>query len=126
MAGVEDTTDFDALEREVLDAFVRPGDPEAVDRLYSDEFFSINADGSTSDKQDAIDIVDEGVFPTSETVENDDTMVRRFGDTVVITGRSQWINPDDAPTVTVRHTQIWYKEDGTWQLVGWQGTPVPG
>lgn len=124
MPGDEDITTFHRLQRQLFDAFTLPGDPTVVDQLYSEDFFSINADGSTSDKQGAIEMVDEGVFPTSEEVQVEETMVRRFGDSAVVTGRSRWINSDPDPTVTVRHSQIWVQEDGEWQLVGWQGTPI--
>lgn len=121
MATEDELHNLEALQREVFDAFEQPGDAEAIDRLYSTEFLAINADGSTSTKEDAKEIVNAGVFPVSETVTNDETEVRVFGDTAVVTGRSVW---EGEQTVTVRHTQIWAKEDGESQMVGWQGTPV--
>ena len=118
----EDTTrQLAALQRDVFDAFEQPGDAEAIEQLYSDQFLAINADGSTSTKEEAKEIVESGVFPVSETVENDETQVREFGDTAVVTGRSVW---EGEQTATVRHTQIWTKEGGEWQMVGWQGTLV--
>ena len=114
------------LQREFFDACELPGDEETIDRLYSDEFFSINADGSTSTKQDALEFFEAGQFPVSESVTYDETRVRRYGDAAIVTGRSKWANPDPGLTTVVRHTQIWAKQDGHWQLEGWQGTPVEG
>ena len=112
------------LEREVFDAFELPGDAEAIDRLYSEDFLAINADASYSDKQEAVEIVEAGWYV--EEIINDETRVRQFGDTAVITGRSKYVDPEGDRTSVVRHTMIWVKEDGRWQMVGWQGTPLPG
>lgn len=113
---------FRKMEREIFDAFEAPGDEETIERRYGDDFLAINADGSVTDKTEAVEIVEAGQFPVSETVANDESQVRRFGDTVVVTGRSQWITEE--VTADVRHTQIWTKRDERWQMVGWQGTPV--
>lgn len=114
---------FRELEREVFDAFELPGDAETIESLYSSDFHSINADGSVTTKEEAVDIVDAGRFPVSDTVTNDETWVRRFGDVAVVTGRSKWVLEGDL-TAVVRHTQLWAKQEGQWQMVGWQGTPV--
>lgn len=121
MSTEEETPRIEALERELFDAFEEPGDGEAVDRLYSDDFLAINADGSISTKEEAIEIIEAGVFPVSERITNDETTVRQFGDTAIVTGRSEW---QGDRTALVRHTQIWTKDDDRWQMVGWQGTPV--
>lgn len=114
------------LEREIFDAFELPGDSSAIERLYHEDFLSINADGSTSTKQEVVEIVEQGVFPVSEEVSNEDALVRRFGDIAIITGRSEFVDPADELTTEVAHTQTWVNEDGQWQMVGWQGTPVEG
>lgn len=113
---------FRGMEREIFDAFEAPGNEEAIERLYGDDFLAINADGSVTSKAEAVEIVEAGHFPVSDTVTTDESRVRRFGDTVVVTGRSQWVTEE--LTVDVLHTQIWTKRDGAWQMVGWQGTPV--
>lgn len=117
---------FRKLERELFDACEMPGDEEAIDRLYASDFLSINADGSYSDKQEALEVIEAGRFPVTEKIVNDETRVRRFGGTAVITGRSKWVDPEGERTTVVRHTQIWVWRDGDWQMVGWQGTPLPG
>ena len=114
------------LEREVFDASEMPADAEAFDRLYSEDFLSINADASYSDKQDALELIEAGRFLGVEEIINDETRVRQFGETAVITGRSKYVDPEEDRTSVVRHTMIWVKEDGRWQMVGWQGTPLPG
>lgn len=113
---------FRKLEREIFDAFEAPGDGDTIDRLYGEDFLSINADGSTSDKTETVETVEAGRFPVSESVSNGESRVRRFGDAAVVTGRSKWTTEE--MTVDVRHTQIWAKQDDRWRLVGWQGTPV--
>lgn len=113
---------FRKMEREIFDAFEAPGDEETIERLYGDDFLAINADGSVTDKTEAVEIVEAGQFPVSETVSNDESQVRRFDGTVVVTGRSRWAT--EAVTAAVRHTQIWTKQDDGWKMVGWQGTPL--
>lgn len=121
-----DEEELRELQREFFEACELPGDVETIDRLYSEDFFSINADGSTSVKGDVLETFNEGRFPVSESVTFDETNIRRYGDIAIITGRSTWANPDPDLTTVVRHTQTWVNEDGGWQLVGWQGTPIPG
>ena len=124
LAGDYDEEFFKQLERELFDTWELPGDTEVIERMYSEDFLSINADASYSDKQGAIDMVESAVFPVSEEIINDETRLRQFGDTVVQTGRSKWVDPDGELTGWIRHTLIWVHKDDRWQLVGWQGTPV--
>ena len=121
-----DEEELRELQREFFEACELPGDVQTIDRLYSEEFFSINADGSTSVKEDVLETFEEGRFPVSESVTFDETKIRQYEDTAIITGRSTWTNPDSDLTTVVRHTQTWVREDGRWQLVGWQGTPIAG
>lgn len=113
-------------QREFFGACELPGDVKTIDRLYSEGFFSINADGSTSVKEDVLEIFEAGQFPVSESVTFDETKIHQYDDVAIITGRSKWANPDPDLTTVVRHTQTWVREDGRWQLVGWQGTPIAG
>jgi hypothetical protein len=73
-----------------------------------------------------VEVVEAGRFPVVEEVVNDETRVRLFGETAMVTGRSKWVDPEGEGTGVVRHTMIWVKEDGRWQMAGWQGTPLPG
>lgn len=67
---------FHNLERELFDAWEEPGDAEAIERLYSDSFLSINADGSHSTKEEAVEVIDADQFPVCESIENNETKVR--------------------------------------------------
>lgn len=107
----------------MFDTFELPGDAETNERLHSSDFLSINVDGSITTKEQAVEIVDTGWFPVSETVTNDETRVRRIGNVAIVTGRSKWVFEDEL-TAVVRHTQLWTKQDGHWRMVGWRGTPV--
>ncbi len=118
------------LEREWFDAFVHR-DIAALDRLMADDYFSTNAAGEFHNKKEVLAWVEAGSFAVSS-YETADFLVRVYGDTAVVTGRSTWkgqikgqehLQGRDS-AVHVRHTQVWVKRQGHWQVVAWQGTPI--
>ncbi len=96
---------------------------DIIDRLYASDFLSTNADGSVVNKQQWMEMLKAGLFPVDK-VASDDFHLRRYGDTALITGRSTYFK-DGRKVWEVRHTQVWVKLDDRWQLVSWQGTPLP-
>jgi len=114
---------FRGLERQMFDAMQLKPDLAAFDRIWADDFFSINHDGSTVDKQQTLAFLRAGKF-LADKITSDEFRLRRFGDTAIITGRSIYFFAGNK-VGDVRHTQVWAKLKGRWQLVGWQGTPIP-
>lgn len=114
---------FRQLEREMFDAFEGKPNLDALERLYSDDFFTINHDGKTANKQQTLEALRSGQFQIDK-IQNDEFLLRRCGDTAIITGRSIYFK-NEQKAGEVRHTQIWVKRSGRWQLLGWQGTAVP-
>lgn len=112
---------FRKLERGMFDAFEGKPNLKALGRLFADDYFSINADGKTANKQQAIEAVRRGYLQVDK-ITSEEFRLRRYGDTAVITGRSAYFK-DGQKIGEVRHTQIWVKRNGHWQLLGWQGTP---
>ena len=113
---------FRRLEREMFDATAGKPNPEAIDRLFADDYFSINHDGSAVNKQQLMAVLRSGQV-LAERITSDEFRLRRYGDTAVVTGRSAYF-AGGRKVGEVRHTQIWVRRRGRWQLVGWQGTPV--
>jgi hypothetical protein len=113
---------FRQLERQMFDATQGKADLAAFDRIWADDFFSINHDGSTVDKQQTLAFLRTGKF-LAEKITSDEFRLRRYGDSAVITGRSTYF-VGGQKVGDVRHTQVWIKRNGRWQLVGWQGTPI--
>ncbi len=114
---------FRKLEREMFDAFEGKPNLDALERFYADDFFTINADGKTANKQQSLEVLRSGQFQVDK-ITSDEFRLRRFGDMAVITGRSAYFK-NEQKVGRVRHTQIWVKRNGRWQLLGWQGTGVP-
>ena len=114
---------FRELERELFAAHEGTPDLAAIDRLYADDFLSTNADGRVVDKQGWIDLLRAGQFPVDK-ITTDDFRVRRYSDTAIVTGRSAY-HSGGKKIWEVRHTQVWASSNGRWQLVSWQGTPLP-
>lgn len=120
----QDEKMFRSLERSMFDAFEGKPDLEALGRLFADDYFSINADGSTANRQQAIEALRRGHLQVDR-ITSEEFLLRRSGDTAVVTGRSAYFK-DGKKIGDVRHTQIWIKRNGHWQLLGWQGTDSRG
>jgi uncharacterized protein (TIGR03067 family) len=62
-----------------------------------------------------------------ESLASDEIRVRLFGDTAVVTGRSTAKGKDQHGAIDDQRlwTRVFLRRDGRWQLVHYQGTPVP-
>lgn len=114
---------FRQLEREMFEAFEGEPNFDALERLYADDFFTINADGKTANKQQTLEALRSGQFQVDQ-ITSDEFRLRRFGNMAVVTGRSAYFKNGQIAG-EVRHTQIWIKRSGRWKLLGWQGTGTP-
>lgn len=114
---------FRNLEREMFAAHEGTPDLSTIDRLYADDFVSINADGRIVNKQEWLEMLRSGKFSV-EKIATAEFRVRRYSDTAVITGRSSYFS-SGSRLFDVRHTQIWVQMAGRWRMVGWQGTAAP-
>ena len=114
---------FMELEREMFAAHEGTPDLRAIERLYADDFFSINADGRVVDKPGWLAMLKAGQFPV-ETITTDEFKLRQYSGTAVVTGRSAYFHAGKK-LWQVRHTQVWTNLHDRWQFVSWQGTSVP-
>lgn len=115
--------EFRQLEKVMFEAVVQR-DLAAVARIWADDFLSTNHDATVVDKAQWIEAIRSGQWPPVDDIRSSDFRLRRFGGTAIITGRSDYFGKGQL-LGAVRHTQVWLKRKGRWQMVSWQGTPIP-
>lgn len=115
--------EFRQLEKAMFEAVVRR-DVTVVARIWADDFLSTNHDGTVVDKAQWIEAIRSAKWPPVDDIRASDFKLRRFGDTAIITGRSDYFISGQL-IGAVRHTQVWLQRKGRWQMVSWQGTPIP-
>ena len=121
-----------AAEREVLqakqkldDATTR-NDVDALDRIYGDDYLFVGYAGFLTNKEYQVEAFRSG-FMRIPGRTPEDVIVRVYGDTAVtITGRKQTATVGVRSGVNrqQRHTGVWVKRQGQWQLVSAQVTPI--
>ncbi len=109
------------LENEGREATLK-NDVAATERLLADNWINVNADGSVTTKAKLLELLKAGSF-TIQSIENDEVIMRVFGDAAVVTGRSttkrsgevarssraRFVSPASTPKITddgwlFRHT----------------------
>lgn len=107
------------VERQWLDAYEQH-DAAAMDRIVASDWMITYPDGSTSAKEQVMQLVKS---PRKEGMPapkffTEEVQARAYGDTVVLTGRivTQWPG-DDSNREQSRYTDTYVKRDGTWQVV---------
>lgn len=120
-----------AAEKELIDAenhwseVTVKGDVQALERLYADEYLSIDPAGATFTKAQDIDNVKSGNFKLA-TFKLDEMKVRVHGEVGVVTGRNTikatYMGKDISGAY--RFTDTFVKRAGRWQVLTTQGTAV--
>jgi ketosteroid isomerase-like protein len=101
------------------------GDAATLQRLYADEFTSIDQEGAVWNKAEDIGIDTNGWFRL-DSYRLEDMNVRVYGDLAVVTGRNTMKGTflGRAVMSQVRFTDVFVKRDGRWQCVTTQATPI--
>jgi hypothetical protein len=104
------------LETERNKALVA-GDIAAIDRLYSDDYTSA-VDNTFRTKSEVLADLKSGVLKLAAS-SNDETNVRVYGNTAVVTGKSTLKRTDRGTEINgqVYFTRVWVKQMGRWRLV---------
>jgi ketosteroid isomerase-like protein len=120
-----------AAEKELLDVeshwaeVTIKADVPALERLYADEYLSIDPAGATFTKAQDIDNVKSGNFKLA-TFKLDEMKVRVHGEVGVVTGRNTikatYMGKDISGAY--RFTDTFVKRAGRWQVMTTQGTAV--
>jgi ketosteroid isomerase-like protein len=101
-------------------------DIAANDRLLADNWLNINPDGSITTKARLLALLKDGSFKIMS-IENDEVMVRVYGDAAVVTGRSTTKRTGSGGEVLarqVRFTRVYAKSKGQWQVVSAHNTLI--
>lgn len=113
------------LEDESRVATVK-NDAAVIDRLLAHNWMNTNANGTVTTKAQLMALLKSGTFKIMS-IENDDVLVRVYGDTAIVTGRSTSSREGGEGAVVtrqVRFTRVWAKLAGRWQVVAAQTTPI--
>ena len=106
------------LEREWLEAG-RNKDVTTMDRILADDFIITFGDGSTRDKVEVMRRLHLGTKNPNEYDWTEDSKVRTYGDTAIITGKYMYkVQDKDKEMVSEsRYTDTYIKLNGRWQVV---------
>jgi ketosteroid isomerase-like protein len=114
--------------REWDEAYARR-DTEALSRILADDFIFTDAIGTVNNKaQYIMAVIKSPDITLIESVDSDDLIIRLYGDTAVIMGRS-WIRErprQPALRDLFRFTDVWVKRQVRWQVVASLVTRVTG
>lgn len=87
----------------------------------ADDFFTINADGVSADKQQSLADTLRLKMVEMSTVKILDRKIRVYGNVGITNGRAQaYVN--GTMVAEFLYTTIFVKKNGTWMYTGWQGT----
>ena len=93
------------------------GNKNVLDKLVADDFTETNRNGRVLSKSDML---------AEQAVQNlrvDDTQIRIYDDTAIVTGRASYISREGAAVAT-RFTRVWVRRKGNWQLVSHHGSTI--
>ena len=111
------------MEEDRVQAGVRK-DVAAISAVTAEDYVQIDLDGDVRDKAAALRRIEPAVIQLrSNTV--DQMVVRIFGDTAVVTGRSTptgTIDGKDFPPI--RYSRVYVRRGGHWQVVMFQMTRI--
>jgi ketosteroid isomerase-like protein len=111
------------LENEGREATLK-NDIEANDRLLADNWVNINPDGSITTKAKLMELLKDSPFRIMS-IDNDEVMVRVYGEAAVVTGRStskRASQGGEVITRQVRFTRTYAKIKEQWQVVSAHNT----
>ncbi|GAA5072931.1 nuclear transport factor 2 family protein [Lysobacter panacisoli] len=106
-----------ALDATWNDLRMKP-DVDGLDRLLADDWMLTHSDGRVQYKADYLDELRTSTR-RNQGIGNDDLRVRRYGDTMVVTGTSvqSGISNGQPWSGRFRFTRTWIKRDGQWRMV---------
>jgi ketosteroid isomerase-like protein len=97
---------------------IAANDAEAVGRFLADDWIIIDPDGGIIDKTRFLDVIKSGAL-THELMESDDSRVRIYGNTAMVTALTTTKGKFSGQSFTTqeRATDVFVKQNGRWQCV---------
>jgi len=113
-----------ALERQFGQAVIK-GDVEALERLVSDDWIIIGPEGKVIPKAGFLAVLESGAL-THSVMELDETRVRVYGGTALVTGRATATGAFQGQAFTTRErsTDVFVRQQGRWRCVLTQLTTI--
>jgi uncharacterized protein (TIGR02246 family) len=115
------------LNGEELDAFLHK-DPQAMARLWSDDFVVTNPLNKFVTKQQVLGMVESG-FLVITSFDREIEYLRVYGDIVIVAGGETVVwggkMPNAGKTEKLRFTAVWMKQAGRWQEIARHANIVP-
>lgn len=114
---VETDAELLALDATWNELRMKP-DVAGLDRLLADDWMLTHSDGRVQYKADYLDELRTSTR-RNQGIGNEDLRVRRYGDTMVVTGASvqSGISNGQPWSGRFRFTRTWVKRDGAWIMV---------
>ena len=121
-AAVEDQ--IKKMEKDRAAAVVK-ADVATLEKLTSDDYILINANGQLSDKATTMNGIKTGNIKLTSN-EVSDLNVRVYGNTAVVTGKANSKGTIGGREMKgpVMFTRVYVKNNGKWQSVAFQQTPI--
>ena len=103
-----------SLEEQFSQAIVK-NDAGAVGRFLADDWIIIDPDGGIIDRARFLGVIESGVL-THEMMKSDDTRVRIYGDTAIVTSLTTTRGKFSGQVFTTqeRATDVFVKQNGRW------------
>jgi uncharacterized protein (TIGR02246 family) len=115
------------LSAEEVDAFLH-NDPQAMARLWSDDFVVTNPLNKFVTKQQVLGMVESG-FLVIASFDREIEYLRVYGDIVIVAGAETVVwggkMPNAGRTEHLRFTAVWMKQAGKWQEIARHANIVP-
>jgi ketosteroid isomerase-like protein len=112
------------LEKQSRAAALR-GDPTFGERHFADDYMATSPRGAVRTKAEAMADLKSGDVKYTA-IDVDETKVRIYGDTAVMTGRATIKGMAQGQDISgqYRVTRVWAKQGGEWKLVAHQSTRI--
>ena len=117
--------EIERLESEWRQALIQ-NDVTTVNRLLSDDYLGVNANGTLETKADALALRRSGVVKIS-TIDPDNVKVHVYGDTAVVTSRVSVAGRDGDRDIsgTYHYTRVYSFRSGEWKIVSFEASRLP-
>lgn len=101
-------------------------DAAALAGLLADDLTYTHSNGVVENKAQFLESLSSGRLRYLS-IEPSEVVVRVYGDTAILTGRSTMKvkTGEQETTLPIRFTDVWVRQAGRWRMAAWQSTRIP-